>query len=772
MAQFKLSASLTGHEQDVRAVTSPNASIVLSASRDGTVRSFVRKAENGPFEAREVYTVHQGFVNSLAYIPRSEKHPQGLIVSGGQDKLIAVTEPGHTHDSNYVLFGHTENVCTLDVLPSSTVVSGSWDSTAKVWKNWECQYTLTGHEATVWAVLAVSENEVLTGSADKTIRFWRDGKQVAVFTGHEDVVRGLCRVPGVGFASCSNDGSVRVWSEDGHLLQTMYGHTSFVYAVAALPTGEIVSCGEDRSLRVWKDGECVQTIIHPAISVWDVAVAPNGDVVTGASDGVVRVFTRDPARVADEATLKQYHETIAAQAIPSNQVGDVQKDKLPGPEALTQPGTKEGQVLMVRVGAMVEAHQWSSGQSQWLKIGEVVDAVGSSRKQIYEGKEYDYVFDVDVQEGVPPLKLPYNARENPWDAASRFIERNGLQQEFTQQVVDFIIQNSRGVEIPAPGGGADPYNASRYVPQGGVSSAPAPTTFQDPYHSRTTRTSSPKIPKVLPQKLYLSTTQANLSALRKKVLDVNAELLKSGEKGISLNPEEIADLEAVITFLESHTLGEGGSVVKNGLAVAVKIGTRWPGNLRFPGVDLLRLLVAATPTASSSSFQGKDIVQILLEAGQLDGSPITGKEKETNGTLAIRGLGNLFNAEQGRKLAVQHFEDIYDAARAGSEVKANRNLKVASATVFLNYAVLFHGEKEGDHSLGLLEQLAKIISSEADSETLFRALVALGTLTHISPDIAEAAAVFDAKTAVQGAAERVKEPRIKQITEEIISSLP
>lgn len=43
-----------------------------------------------------------------------------------------------------------------------------------------------------------------------------------------------------------------------------------------------------------------------------------------------------------------------------------------------------------------------------MQIGEVVDAVGSGRKQLHEGKEYDYVFDVDVQEGVPPLKLPYN----------------------------------------------------------------------------------------------------------------------------------------------------------------------------------------------------------------------------------------------------------------------------------------------------------------------------------------------------------------------------
>lgn len=44
----------------------------------------------------------------------------------------------------------------------------------------------------------------------------------------------------------------------------------------------------------------------------------------------------------------------------------------------------------------------------WQKIGDVVDAVGSGRRQLYQGKEYDYVFDVDVEEGAPPLKLPYN----------------------------------------------------------------------------------------------------------------------------------------------------------------------------------------------------------------------------------------------------------------------------------------------------------------------------------------------------------------------------
>lgn len=58
-------------------------------------------------------------------------------------------------------------------------------------------------------------------------------------------------------------------------------------------------------------------------------------------------------------------------------------------------------------------HQWDAGAHQWQKVGDVVDAVGPGRRQLYEGKEYDYVFDIDVQEGAPALKLPYNVNGAP-----------------------------------------------------------------------------------------------------------------------------------------------------------------------------------------------------------------------------------------------------------------------------------------------------------------------------------------------------------------------
>lgn len=61
-----------------------------------------------------------------------------------------------------------------------------------------------------------------------------------------------------------------------------------------------------------------------------------------------------------------------------------------------------------------------------------------SSKQLYNGMEYDYVFSVDIQDGVPPLKLPYNNGQDPWHAAQKFIDDNQLSQYYLEQVRIFF----------------------------------------------------------------------------------------------------------------------------------------------------------------------------------------------------------------------------------------------------------------------------------------------------------------------------------------------
>lgn len=148
------------------------------------------------------------------------------------------------------------------------------------------------------------------------------------------------------------------------------------------------------------------------ISVWAVAViSGTSDIVVGSSDAQVRIFTTETTRQAPADELKAYDELVASSTVSTTQIGDVKKTDLPDETALTtKQGKKEGEVMMVKnsMTGNVDAYQWSSANNEWINVGQVVDAVGSGRKQLYEGKEYDYVFDVDVSEGMPALKLPYN----------------------------------------------------------------------------------------------------------------------------------------------------------------------------------------------------------------------------------------------------------------------------------------------------------------------------------------------------------------------------
>ena len=414
MGEYKLSATLRGHEDDVRSVAFPSAASIVSASRDSTVRLWKLESSAPPtYDSTIIKTHGKEFVNSLAIVPPSSQYPEGLIASGGKDQIIDVRQPGKSIEDNAdaLLIGHGNNVSALDVSQDGKyIVSGGWDLEARLWEvgKWGESIKLGEHGAAVWAVLAYDSNTIITGCADKQIRFFNlYGKQTVSIQAPE-VVRALCRLPanhpsGAQFASAGNDAIIRLWTLQGKQIAELHGHENFIYSLAARPDGALVSAGEDRTVRVWQNNECVQTITHPAISVWSVSVCEeNGDIVSGASDKLVRVFTRDQARQAASTEIEQFNEDVKGSSIPQQTVGNINKEQLPGPEFLTQrSGTKEGQVQMIsEANGNVSAYQWSMAANQWVNIGTVVDSAGSGGRKIsHKGKEYDYVFDVDIEEG-------------------------------------------------------------------------------------------------------------------------------------------------------------------------------------------------------------------------------------------------------------------------------------------------------------------------------------------------------------------------------------
>ena len=587
------------------------------------------------------------------------------------------------------------------------------------------------------------------------------------------MVRALCRIrkghpSRADIASASNDGIIRLWTLNGRQVGELRGHDSFIYSLASLPNGDIVSSGEDRTVRIWRGFDCLQTITHPAISVWGVAVcAENSDIVSGASDRIVRIFTRSKEREADPQVISAFESSIKSSSIPQQQIGEVNKEKLPGPDFLTQKsGTKEGQVVMIQENdGSVTAHQWSQGSRQWMNVGTVVDAVGSSGKKIdHLGKDYDYVFDVDIEDGKPPLKLPYNLSQNPYEAATKFIQDNELPMTYLDQVANFITTNTQGAtigQVSQPqnvSAGADPWGSeSRYRPG------------EDPPQQPDSLVSKPK---VIPQTQYLSIKTANLKIIQTKIEELNQHLPNEGLKDVSLDATQIERIRQLCHLFEQNPSlpSQSSPTVKDGLEIVLGIATLWPSAQRLPGLDLLRVLAAATPSVAEwKSSTGGDIVETLENSGVFEE-----KDRSNNIMLAIRALANLFETVKGRNLADARFDKIHSLVRSASQGSTNRNLIIAVTTLYINYSVLCTSAPGSglpssiDRGLALMDDLVTIIANTTDAEAIYRSLVAAGTFLTLGEEVQAAAKeVYLIESALQKAESGVKEPRIKGVVAEI-----
>ncbi|KAH9852688.1 phospholipase A-2-activating protein [Lenzites betulinus] len=818
---YKLSASLAAHSSDVRAVVAPTDDLILSASRDTTAIVWTRPA-GAPFAQSATLQAGSRFINAVAYLPPAPGAPEGYAVTGGQDTVINVFAlPSTKGEPNFSLLGHTENVCALHTAEDGTIISGSWDSTAKVWRDFQLLYDLVGHQQSVWTVLAIDGGQFLTGSADNTIKLWKQHKNVRTYPGHTQAVRGLALITDIGFASCSNDSEIRIWTMEGDCVYTLSGHTSFVYSISVLPNGDIVSGGEDRTVRIWRDGECAQTLVHPAISVWTVSTMPNGDIVTGCSDGIVRVFTSEEDRWATGDQLKTFDDLVASQALPAQQIGDVKKSDLPGPEALTQPGKKSGEVKMIRRGESVEAHQWDNASSSWQKMGDVVDAVGSGRKQLYKGREYDYVFDVDVQEGVPPLKLPYNASENPYTAAQRFLESNDLPLSYLDEVVRFIEKNASGVTLGAPsqqysdpytgasryqasqasasGGGSDymdPFTgASRYRAQSAAPTPPpaAPAT-NDPWTGASRyagAATSPVMPpqpasstlvNVIPVRSPLSFRQAHVSAMQAKLYQFDQALRNEISTGyLAMYPQELNLIDETFTYLAqavSHPLDPPSKkLTSNHIDAIIQLLERWPQSQIFPLMDLSRLVLAFCPTAyTDGALRSRFFAALFLGASWNEpwSSPLP-KQRETNTLFLLRSLANVF--QDGTTLLDGAWvQEVLNTLGEVPYTTLTNSLRVSLTTILFNISCT--GLRE-PLAVPLRNQLVALVleilkSEKTEGEAAYRALVALGDITFAAKEGSHPLPPDQQTTAravLADLAATFAEARIKDVSKEVLALL-
>ena len=119
-------------------------------------------------------------------------------------------------------------------------------------------------------------------------------------------------------------------------------------------------------------------------------------------------------------------------------------------------------------------------------------------------------------------------------------------------------------------------------------------------------------------------------------------------------------------------------------------------------------------------------------------------------------------------------DQILALVQATASSSTDRNSTIALTTLLINYSVLLTSSthkalsSSSSHALSLLDPLCTVIGQATDSEAVYRALVASGTLLGLGEEVQEAASsVFSLREKAQDAEKKFTEVRIKNVAEEI-----
>lgn len=677
----------------------------------------------------EVLRDHTNFVSAVCVFNEGK-----WLATASNDKSICLYIFGCAQPFA-TLKDHTNTVCALSQgLQASSLISGSWDQTARIWQNLDVNASsieLKGHDAAVWAVATLSSGKYATGSADKTIFIWNEkGEKLVVLKGHTDCIRGLVSLKDGSLLSCSNDATIRHWSDTYECLQEYHGHSNYIYTIALNPAlGDLFVTGsEDNTVRLWSvsKGPLGDALTLPVQSVWSVACNAAGDIVTGSSDGIIRVFTSDKDRTATPEVLAAYDVAVETrQTEQSKELGGVKVNDIPGPESLLQEGT-EGQTRLVRQpNGKILCYQWTKGT--WECVGDVMGASGgttqTSGKTLYQGAEYDFVFNVDIEDGAPPLKLPFNKTEDPWLAAQKFIHKNDLPQTYLEQVANFVITNANLTSAQTSAAAQDffdPFTGEgRYIPSatGDTTTSTAPAVnvnFRersensdninaDPFtggDSYSTRKQEFIVKKHIPNLQLITFDVYDSSKILAKVKEFNGQL----DANLKMSDEA---LEMVIGLID-------GKSHDNVTIESLEYLLNWPEEKLFPVLDVVRLIVRKPEICK---VLPQSIKQTIIK-NLTSTAP--------NQLMSTRALSNIAVHEFGKGFAQENIHEISN--QLGKIVQGNANLQIAIASVFLNQSILQKNAPSDEMCTTLTISIVKLLEWVAEPEATYRAYQALGNL--------------------------------------------
>ncbi|MDK2410573.1 trypsin-like peptidase domain-containing protein [Aphanizomenon sp. PH219] len=162
---------------------------------------------------------------------------------------------------------------------------------------------------------------IASSSSDKTIKLWSfDGNLLQTLEGHEDEVMDISFSPdGEMIASASQDKTIRLWKKSTDtktqwiLDKTLEGHSGWIVGVSFSPDNQIIaSASEDKTVKLWhKNGNLLHTFNGHEDGVINVVFSPDGKLIASASkDRTIKLW--DLEKYELQSSSEEHFEEVSA----------------------------------------------------------------------------------------------------------------------------------------------------------------------------------------------------------------------------------------------------------------------------------------------------------------------------------------------------------------------------------------------------------------------------------------------------------------------------
>jgi WD40 repeat protein len=197
-----------------------------------------------------------------------------------------------------VLSGHTQKVTSLAFFPDGTsLVSGSWDATVKLWdvQTGGVVKTFCGHTDPVNSVsISANYTMIASGSSDRTVRLWeiQTGECHCVIEQVQGVDHVIFSPTDPQYLISASGGDIWMWDISGHQVGPTHEGTCAAFSPDGthfISCQKVVSTIQNSNSRVTVT-KCQTPSYRPTYSIVDSSFSPDGRLVAAASGNLIYVW--------------------------------------------------------------------------------------------------------------------------------------------------------------------------------------------------------------------------------------------------------------------------------------------------------------------------------------------------------------------------------------------------------------------------------------------------------------------------------------------------